>query len=301
MNEDKIAIYKSLVSIVKASLHEKIDKDKLMPVLERMADMFDQELYNDLLLLFYSNSKENYLYSHIANNVVLAISFATSLGLPRQDVIDVGLCAFAHDFGMFEYLELFKKPGQLSAEETTRIRQHPQKSAQLFESIVSSRVIDGILDIHECVNGKGYPKGKAGTDISFLSRVVSICDIFEALTHARNFRSEFTPFAAMKMIIKKKDVMFEANVVKKFVEFMSIYPVGSIVKINTGETGLVVAAHAHAPTRSVVRVLLNDKSEIKFTGKVIDLATDPVVYISGIVDPKEEKEILQFLKPRGEV
>ena len=145
--------------------------------------------------------------------------------------------------------------------------------------------------MHECVNGKGYPNGKNSAEISFLVKVVSICDIFEALTHARNFRSEFSPYTAIKMIIKKKDMMFEKKVVKKFVEFMSIYPVGSLVHINTGETGMVVASNPQYPTRSVVHILRDSKQGVNSSGKVINLLNDPMLYISGAVEVQEGKKV----------
>jgi HD-GYP domain-containing protein (c-di-GMP phosphodiesterase class II) len=295
MNDKYKIIYKDLLALVHYSIDAKIEEEKITKSIEALVDIFQEQPYNDLMLLIYGNSKDNYIYAHIANNVILSIAFATSLKLPRQDIIDVGLCAFGHDFGMTEYLDLFRKPAQLTQEESQSIQNHPLKSAAIFKDHFSERVIEGMLDIHEHVNGKGYPKGKSGTDISFLARIVSICDIYEALTHARNFRTEFTPYTAIKMVIKKKDLVFERKVVKKFVEFMSIYPIGSLVNINTGEKGLVIAATPQFPTRSIVRVLLAEKNEIQFTGKVVDLSADHMLYISGPADPKEEKEVLMSI------
>ena len=81
---------------------------------------------------------------------------------------------------------------------------------------------------------------------------------------------------------------------------MSIYPVGNLVYLNTGETGMVVASNPGYPTRSVIRILLNPKREVDHSGKTVDLARDQVLYINGPVEEKEEKEILGFLKPRGD-
>lgn len=293
--------YRDLIDLVRICANAGIDKDRIERAVRALADVFVKDPYNGLLLCFYSNSKENYIYAHIANNVILSIGFAVSMRLPLQDVVDVGLCAFGHDFGMLEFRDLFQKPTQLSVQENQSLQNHPEKSAGLFRAHFSQRVIDGILDVHEAVNGKGYPKGKTDGEISYLAKVVAICDIFEALTHVRSFRSEFSPFAAIKMIIKKKDLMFDRKLIKRFVEFVSIYPVGSLVRLNTGETGMVIAANQSAPTRSVVRVLLNPQREVILSGRTIDLLSDPMLYISGTLEPKEEREILHFLKPRGEV
>ena len=296
MNDNLEQTYHGLVDLVRVSINEKIDKGRIEGAIATLVDVFQKELYNELLLYFYSNMKDNYICAHIANNVVLSVAFAASLGLSKQDMVDIGLCAFGHDFGMIEYLDLFQKPTQLTPQENRSIHRHPEKSAEIFKPYFPDRIISGILDMHECVNGQGYPKGKTGAEISFLAKVVSICDIYEALTHPRNFRTEFGPYTAIKMIIKKKDIVFEKKVVKKFVEFMSIYPVGSLVHINTGETGMVIGSNPQYPTRSIIRILLNAQKEKNPTGKVINLLNDSMVYISGPVDSKEEREVLAVMR-----
>lgn len=292
-------LYRDLIDLVRICASGGINQDRIQRAVKAICEIFAKDPYNGLLLYFYNNSKENYIYGHIANNLILAVGFATSLKLSEQDIFDIGLCAFGHDFGMLEFFDLFQKNSQLSAQENQSIHHHPEKSAMLFKPHFPSRVIDAILDMHETIDGKGYPKGKTDGEISFLAKVVAICDIFEALTHVRSFRPEFSPYAAIKLIIKKKDIMFDRKLVKRFVEFMSIYPVGNLVYLNTGETGMVVGANPSSPTRAMVRVLLNPKREVVPAGRTIDLLKDPMIYISGSVDAKEEKEILHFLKPRG--
>jgi len=283
-NQALDTLYQDCIKLVRYSIHEKIDKESIERIVGLVADIFKKDLYNELLLMFYRESKDNFMYAHIVNNMILSIAFASSLELSREDIMDIGYCAFGHDFGMMDYFDLFQKPVQLTDQEKQSIYNHPQKSAELFKSYFSERVIHGILDVHECVNGKGYPQGKVGGEMSFLAKIVSVCDIFEALTHARNFRSEFNPYTAIKMIIKKKDSMFEKLIIKKFVEFISIYPIGSFVRINTGEVGIVVASNPRCPNRCIIHVLLDSSKELRFSGKIINLVNDPMLYISGIID-----------------
>jgi len=293
-------IYRELLGLVRICVHDKIEFERISKIVDAIIGVFEKNTYSTLLLHIYTKSDHNYIYSHIANNVILSIAFAKSLGLSKEDIKEVGLCAYCHDFGMVPYLELVQKPEPLTSQEKQTIYYHPEKSVEIFKPYLSEKVAAGILDIHEYANGKGYPRGKTAADISFLAKVVSICDVFEALTHPRNFRGEFSPYEAMKMIIQKRDVIFDKRVVKKFVEFMSIYPVGNLVYLNTGETGMVVASNPGYPTRSVIRILLNPKREVDHSGKTVDLARDQVLYINGPVEEKEEKEILGFLKPRGD-
>jgi len=289
MDLDKL--YQDLNDTVRSSMNERIDKERIEQIVVSVMSVFENNFYSDLLLYFYNSSKDNYIYAHIANNVVLSIAFATSLGLSKEEIQDTALCAFGHDFGMKDYLDFFQRTTTLTPEETKGIHEHPQKSAEIFKPYFSQRVLDGILDMHECVNGQGYPKGKTGGEISPLAKIVSICDVFEALTHPRAFRGEFSPYEAIKMLIKKKDIIFDKKIIKKFVEFVSIYPIGSLVHINTGEIAIVTASNSQFPTRCVLRVLMNTEKQAQQDGRVINLLNDHLVYINGPVEPQEEKEL----------
>jgi len=180
------------------------------------------------------------------------------------------------------------------------VQGHIFKSAKRFEGIFSDKILNAIIDVHENVNGQGYPNQKTGLEISFLAKMTAICDVFEALTHARNFRRELIPYEAIKLVIKQKNKVFDSRVVKRFIEFLSIYPVGGFVMLNTGETGMVIGSNRNAPTKPVVRILLNAKHEADSSFKVIDLMEENLVYVVNPLDFKAEKEILHFLKPRGE-
>ncbi len=294
-------IYLELFALVRSSLTNNINKDRIVSVITKVCDAFIRDNYNELLLYSYTPSKHNYLMGHITNNVIVSVGFGASLRISNEDLLDLGICAFCHDFGMAEYTDLFQRGHEFSPEETKLIQRHPIRSAELFRPLFSEKIINGILDVHENVNGTGYPNAKSGFEISFLAKIISICDVFVALTHPRNFRKEFNPYEAMKIIIEKIDIMFEKKVVKRFLEFMSIYPVGSLVYLNTGETAIVIASNKGFPTRSVVRILLNAKQEVDKRGKIINLLEDNMVYIVGCLDYKQEKEILHYLKPRGDI
>ncbi|MBU4333881.1 MAG: hypothetical protein KKD07_05525, partial [Candidatus Omnitrophica bacterium] len=180
------------------------------------------------------------------------------------------------------------------------IKKHPQRSIDMINNLFPERILNAILDVHENEDGSGYPNKKMGAEISYIAKIVSICDIFEALTHPRNFRNEFSPYEAIKMIIKKKDSFFDENILKKFVNYLSIYPIGSLIYLNTGEIAIVIGSNKGYPTRSIVKILLNANREAAKDEKFINLLDDKMVYICGPVEPKGVKEILHFLKPRGD-
>lgn len=293
-------LYTELHSTARFSLTTNIKKERIEQEIKKIVEAFREYPYNELLLLSYTSSKDDYLPVHITNDVILSVGFAVHLGLSSADALDVGVTAFCHDFGMAEYLGLFQKTVKFTDEENIMIQQHSKKSADIFKDIFPEKIIHAILDIHEQANGKGYPQGKTSIEISTIGKIVAICDAFEALTHPRKYRKAFTPYEAIKMIIKQKDIIFDPKILKKFVNYLSIYPIGSLVYLNTGETAVVVGANANKPTRSIVQILLNIKREVDHARKVINLLEDSMLYIRGCVESKEEAEILHFLKPRGE-
>lgn len=300
-SEQYVEIYKKLNRSVKAALGSNVDKKLIENEIKVIASAFINDPYNSLLLHFYSVSKENYLAGHITNNIILALGFGVSLNLSEANLVNLGLCAFCHDFGMMEYIHLFQNDKKLSDYENKLIRKHPQKSSQIFQAIFPEEIVAAIEDVHEHVDGNGYPKGKSSSAISFLAKILSICDVFEALTHQRNARERIVPYEAMKLIIKQKDKIFDDKVVKRFVDFMSIFPIGSLVCLNTGEIGIVVASNYAYPTRCVIRIILTASQEVDKSQKVINLLKDTMVYVSGSLPLNEENEILRVLNPRGKI
>ncbi len=294
-------LYVEFSDVTVDSLSKEINKERIEQLLGAVIEAFTRNLYNELLLFFYNISKDNYIVSHIVNNVILAVGFGISVGLSKEDLMDLGLCAFCHDFGMVEYTHFFQKGHQLTNEESRMVQGHILKSVKKFEGIFSEKVLNAVIDVHENISGQGYPNQKTGLEISFLAKMTAICDVFEALTHPRSFRRELTPYESIKLIIKQKNKVFDSRVVKRFVEFLSIYPVGGFVMLNTGETGMVIGSNRSAPTKPVVRILLNAKHESDDNTKVIDLMEENLVYVVNPLNSKAEKEILHFLKPRGEM
>ncbi|MBF0619752.1 MAG: HD domain-containing protein [Candidatus Omnitrophica bacterium] len=300
-DEECREMYNELYAAAQASLGQGLDRERITQALHRAVGIFERALYNPLLLMGYSFSKKSYLPAHIVNDVLLTIGFARSLGYDHAATRDIALCAFVHDLGMSSFEGISKKGQQLAQHEIEDVKQHPLRSAELVRPVFGEKVAAVVLDVHERANGQGYPKGVPGSGIHLWAKIISVCDTFEALTHPRIFRPQYSPYEAMKIIIKKKDILFDDVIVRRFIDFLSIYPVGSLVYLNSGEMALVTGSNPGSPTRPMVRILVNENLEIDDSGALIDLSAKDFVYISGVVEMEKEKEVLYFLKPRGQV
>jgi HD-GYP domain-containing protein (c-di-GMP phosphodiesterase class II) len=293
-------LYHELMAVVTFTLTGAVHRQKITEAVTKVVDVFMARPYNELLLMTYTSSRKNYLAAHIVNDVILTVAFALDLGHERHDAVDLGICALTHDLGMSSFEILAKKDRQLNAHEIEDIKRHPILAAGLVRPVFGEKIASVVGDIHERENGQGYPRGIPGAEVHAWAKIISICDTFEALTHPRVFRAAYSPYEAMKIIINKKNIFFDDTVVRRFIDFMSIYPVGMVVGLNTGETAIVTASNRGFPTRPLVRVLISAGHEVEELYRTIDLARQNFIYITGAVDPEKEREILDFLKPRGQ-
>jgi HD-GYP domain-containing protein (c-di-GMP phosphodiesterase class II) len=294
-------VYMSVFYTVKAAVDQVVLKDKIEEAVAKVADVFEGEPYSRMLLMSYSFSQKSYLTAHITNDVVLTVAFASFLGFDREDVIGLGTCALCHDLGMTHFEGISKKGQQLTQQEIEDIKQHPLRSAEIVRPVFAERISSVVMDVHERENGQGYPRGIPGAEIHLWAKIIAVVDTFEALTHPRVFRSVYSPYEAIRNVIKKTDILFDDMVVKRFIDFMSIYPVGSLVNLNSGEVAIVTGSNAASPTRPVVRVILNENREVEEGDNFIDLSGKEFIYITGVVAQDKEKEFLYYLKPLGQV
>jgi HD-GYP domain-containing protein (c-di-GMP phosphodiesterase class II) len=294
-------VYLHLYDVVRQTMRDGAQRQRIYSVIEEMVEVFAKLPNNDLLLQAYSHNRENFLISHIVNNTILAIGFAQSLNLKRQQVIDVGCCAFGHDFGMTDFVPLLQSCRQLNKDELSVMQSHPQVSIRRFEKVFPDHVLTAMGDMHERFDGKGYPFKKSAGQISEIARIVQICDVFEALTHPRPFRTAGVPYQVLKGLIAQVNKVYDKNLIKAFVNFMSIFPIGTLVQLNSGEIGLVIASNHKLPTRPFVRIIFDADKNPKRDLKVLDLKKEQMIYVVLDLDLKSSEQIIQTFNPRMEL
>ncbi len=236
---------------------------------------------------------EDYLPWHSANVAVLSLKVGLALGWNEQELLDLGASALMHDIGMSSVREnIISKEGGLSRSEMEQIREHPTKSAEILAHAKGiNEVVAGVVEQeHERVDGKGYPKGLKGDDIHEYARVISAVDVYEALTHPRSYRKRYVPYEALKMLMEAGRSMLDPRVVKVMVEELSLYPVGSVVKLNTEELARVIHSNKNAIMRPVVEVTTDSAGDPLAEPRVLDLTKHPMVHISTIEREEEEED-----------
>lgn len=230
---------------------------------------------NAMMWLTHMKSRDEYTSIHCMNVCIMALSFGRTLDLGKTELAVLGLGALLHDLGkMRTPLEILNKPGRLTREEFAEMKKHSQLGFELLKSQggLPNSALDIVLHHHERISGGGYPDGLMGEQIDRLVQIVSIVDVYDAITSDRCYHDGIAPYEALKNMYEWVNDNFDKELVEQFIKCLGIYPIGSMVQLNTGQTGIVVSASEKSRLRPIVLLLINSKGEYYSRPKLINLA-----------------------------
>lgn len=210
--------------------------------------MVDSILEDDSVLLAMSTIRdsEDYIYCHSVNVSILAMCFGLHIGLSKKSVELLGICGLLHDLGKVDIpIEIIRKTEKLSHEESMIIEKHSLYSVTKILKMNTARdlkasILRSPLEHHIRYDRTGYPRLKMNTKLSFFGRVLAIVDVFDALTSPRAYRPVvYSPDEALGKMLEGSGTNFDPLLLKAFVNMMGIYPMGTLLQLDTGEMGLV--------------------------------------------------------------
>lgn len=212
-----------------------------------------------LINLVRLKEKDEYTYLHSVAVCALMINFARHLELDPQQVEDLGVAGLLHDVGKVAVAdEILNKPGALSKGEMRSVRSHPAAGHRLLASSVGAPelALELCLRHHEKVDGTGYPGGLKGEALSLAARMGAICDVYDAVTSNRPYKTAWTPCEALTAM-QKWNGHFDPALLDRFADSLGIYAVGTLVRLSTGELGIVVGSAGDADEDVVVRAFFD--------------------------------------------
>ena len=257
-----------------------VGKGKPVPIqaaYDAAGNVVDSIINDDLTLATITKlqSYDDYTFSHCVNVSVLATLFGRHLGLDTEWLNNLAMAGMLHDIGKTVIpLKLLNTARSLKEDEFEIMKGHALAGFEVLQESqgVPKTVKLGILEHHERHNGSGYPYGKQDDEISVMGQMLSIVDVYDALTSKRVYKPPLMPYTAVSFIYSQRGQHFEPIMVDRFIQSIGVYPAGSVVSLNTGEIGIVYECHTQAPLRPMVAIIM-DKNGGKIPLKMINLDT----------------------------
>lgn len=221
---------------------------KLMPVkqIETTAEQIVESVSRNpdaLVSLAQIKGYDEYVYVHSVNVAILITSLAYSMGYKEERLVQAGIGGILHDIGKMGIPEnILNKKGKYNSGEYAIMKRHPDIGISMLKGYRNindfSRTV--VIQHHERYNGSGYPRQLTGSMISEIGLIAAVADVYDAVTTDKDYRAAWTPHRALAMIFQGCDMEYSRRIVEFFTKHLGIYPVGSFVKLSTGEKGIVI-------------------------------------------------------------
>ena len=235
---------------------------------------------------------DEYTFFHSVNTSALALSVGRHLGYAREPLLQLGTGMLLHDIGKTLIpLEILNKPGRYEADEFEIVKQHVLRGAEMLSNTtgLTDMYLKPTLEHHERVDGTGYPNRRSNKDLSQFGRIAAIVDIYDAVTSDRCYHKGKTPHDTLQLLYQLGiQGHVDGALVQQFVQVVGVYPVGSCVSLNMGETAIVKQFNHHAPIRPLVVLITDETRRHRSIPLDLDLTAQlrqPNRTIESILDP----------------
>jgi HD-GYP domain-containing protein (c-di-GMP phosphodiesterase class II) len=265
-----------------ARMGKAIEADNVMPL---VADISSSVARNPgaLISIARLKSTDDYTYMHSVAVCGLMIALSRQLDFDAAQTREAGMAGLLHDVGKMAIpLEVLNKPGKLSDEEFALIKGHPAAGHAMLKDGrgITEISLDVCLHHHEKIDGSGYPHRLAGDDISLYAKMGAVCDIYDAVTSERPYKKGWDPAEAVHKMASWSKGHFDERVFQAFVKSVGIYPVGSLVRLQSGRLGVVVDQTNASLLTPKVKVFFSTKSQVRLPPEVVDLSHTPERIVS---------------------
>jgi HD-GYP domain-containing protein (c-di-GMP phosphodiesterase class II) len=259
-------------------------------------NMVDLIIEDESILLGMSTIRDydDYTYCHSVNVSILAMCLGVNIGLSRTSVEALGICGLFHDLGKIDIpTEIIRKPGKLTPDEIRIVEKHSIYSVMKILQLnmareLKSRILRPPFEHHIKFDLSGYPRQNNDRKVSLFGRILTIADVFDAITSPRSYRPvAFSPDEALGQMLEGSGSNFDPILLKAFINMIGVYPVGTLLQLDTGELGIVSGkGRSTNGNRPDVVVIKTEKDTTYKKGPLISLEERDAVtmdYIRNII------------------
>ncbi|MBV8125953.1 MAG: HD-GYP domain-containing protein, partial [Paucibacter sp.] len=255
-----------------ARLGHAVDADACVPMVAEIASSVARNP-SALISLARLKTRDDYTYMHSVAVCALMISLANQLGLSEAQSREAGLAGLLHDVGkMAMPTAILNKPGQLTDAEFGVMKQHPVRGHAMLKTgdAVPAAALEVCLHHHERFDGSGYPDRLAGDRISLLARMGAVCDVYDAITSHRPYKQAWDAAGSIQRMAQWTG-HFDPVIFQAFVRSIGIYPVGTLVRLQSGRLGVVIEQSASRLTHPVVKLFYSTKAQMPVPVEILHL------------------------------
>ena len=254
-------------------LGKAIDVNGALPLVEEVTSSVMRNP-GALVSIVRLKNRDDYTYMHSVAVCALMVALARQLGLDEAQSRDAAMGGLMHDLGKaLMPLDVLNKPGSLTEDEYGIMKRHPEAGWKLLKEGggATAATLDIALHHHEKVDGSGYPHRLKNTDITLMARMGAVCDVYDAITSNRPYKAGWDPGTSIRRMNSWAG-HFDPVILKAFIRSIGIYPVGSLVRLESGRLAVVTEQHESSLLTPKVTVFFSLKSNEPISRQVLDLA-----------------------------
>jgi len=234
---------------------------------------------------------DDYTFAHSVDVCTLAVLVAVQLGYAENRLHELAIGSLLHDIGKIRIdEELLKKPTRLNDDEMAVMRAHTLFGFEILRNQKGELSFPSIhiaLQHHEKYDGTGYPRGLKRDEIHEFSRIVSVVDVYDAITSDRPYRKALLPHEAHELMVVSANQHFDPKLLTIFLDKIAVYPVGTVVRLTTGDIGVVIFVAPDMQARPTVRLIM-DKHRRLYPGVTkLDMRNHLTIFVDQVVDGKK--------------
>lgn len=221
---------------------------------------------------------DQYTYNHSLATSIWAVVFGKSLGFDKKNLEILGMGGLLLDIGKNRIpRDLLVKTEALCAEELAEVRRHVEYGVEILKETksIDPKVEQMVWTHHERHDGSGYPNGLADHAIPVFGRIAGIVDAYDAMTSLRPYAQPLSTYNVMRHFVDRADVLFQSEIVERFIQVVGVFPTAGLVELNTGEVGIVVEQNQVRRLRPKIMVILDGAKSLRSSFPVIDLSEMP--------------------------
>lgn len=257
-----------------ARLGKAVELDKAAPVVESITESVFRNR-SALIGLLQIKNKDDYTFLHSVSVCTLLVAFCRSRGMDLATIYEAGMGGLLHDVGKALVPDaILNKEGRLTDEEFEIIKKHPKDGFDILSRTagIGAVPLDITLHHHERRDGSGYPDKLPGGEISEFAQMAAIVDVYDAITADRCYHKGISPAEALRKMYEWSKFHFDPILTQEFMKCVGIYPVGTLVLLESGKLGVVVEPHETSLLTPKVNVFYNVKNKSYIRPELIDLS-----------------------------